>query len=305
MVLLIAPGVAGSQEREAPSRYDQLTAMLEAAPAALVLDFARSALQEMALAYAEEAQLARTDRRALARNRGLPRWSRTVDSYARHLEGLVAGLGEGARVALSRGPDGQPTLFLDSGPVVVSGPRISQPQVLEQRILGRFCALHPCDMLFAMQRPVSERPEPPRRRPPPVSVSWLFRSGAGPVCRGDGGLELWFDDNRELVRKRRLCSQLAGELSELATALADQRRRGAEIHWDALRVTPSAGGVADRVAFNRGGDVLRLSLPLLAADAALLEQAGPWLAAWADGEPGALVLRDAERLLGTETVPVR
>ena len=88
------------------SRFKQLATLLGKAPAPLPSDFARAALQEMIRAYAEEAELARMDRRALARNPGLPRWSRTVDSYSQHLSVVAAGMAMGARLPLRWIPSG-------------------------------------------------------------------------------------------------------------------------------------------------------------------------------------------------------
>ncbi len=298
MVLLSGPVRAQTEAVPPSSRFSQLAVILTAAPAPLPADFARTALQEMIRAYTEEAELARRDRRALKRNPGLPGWARTVESYAHHLHGVAAGLENEAGAAVTLGPTGQVILFLDSGPVVVSGPRISEPLVLEERILARFCTLHPCDALLAMHQPVQARPmPPPRRRTLPVAVSWRFDAHDGPVCRGDGGLELQFRNSRNLVDKRRLCTRVVRELNALAVALGDYRAKGVNIQWDTLRVKPLSGEVVDLVRLNRDGDQLLLMLPTLAAAPEIVDSARDWLAARSRAESGSWVLRDAGRFL--------
>jgi hypothetical protein len=301
LLLAAVPVIAQSEALPPGSRFVELAALLGKAPPPMPTDFARAALQEMIRAYAGEAELARRDRRARARNPGLPRWSRSVESYTRHLEGIYAGLRDESEIAIAVGPTGQVVLYLDSGPVVVSGPRISEPLVLETGILDRFCARHPCDALLAMHQPVQAPPphQPPKRRPVlPVSVSWVFGAGSGPRCRGDGGLELHFRDSRELVRKRRLCTRVVRELNELAAALESHHSRGVQIQWDVLRVQPLDGEVADLVRLNRDGEQLRVALPTLAAAPVIVAGAREWLAGRAGGESPSWVLRDADRYLG-------
>jgi hypothetical protein len=293
LLLFAAPLAVRPDDPPSASRFVQLAALLAKAPSPLPEDFARAGLAEMIQAYAEEADLALQDRRARARNPGLPRWSRNVASYALHLRDMAVGLDNGGHASISVGPGGQVLLFLDSGPVVVSGPRISEPGVLEERILRRFCARHPCESLLAMHRPVSAPPKPPSpvRALLPVSVSWVFNARGGPRCRGDGGLELQFRDSRELLRKRRLCTRVVRELNALAAALESRLTDGGVVQWEDLQVA------SDSVRLNRAGEQLRLDLPTLAAAPEIVSGARDWLAARAGGGDAGWVLNDAGRFL--------
>lgn len=304
LLVCVAQISAQPQQSSPGTRLGRLAAALHDAPFPMGTDFARCALQELAQVYADEARVARREVRTRVRNPDLPRWADSVEAYALRLAAIANALGDGSRVAVTLDPMGLVTLFVDQVPVVVSGPRISEPILLEERILGRFCALHPCDLLLAMHQPLEPRPTPPPGpdpRPRAVTTRWSFEARSGPVCRTESGLELHFRSTLDLPRKREFCTRLVRELHHLADALADYRAKGVRLDWEVVQVQPLADERFDRVNLNRNGEYLRRSLPTLAADPKLAHAAGDWLAARSRGETRPWVVWDAERLLGADT----
>lgn len=279
-----------------------LATELERAPADVRADLAGIALDELAAAYAQEALQARGDQRHDAADRELQRWADAVDRLAAHLATLAASVTSLTTVSIGVSPEHSLYLVIDGEPVVVNGPRTDRQAALEQRILERFCSLHPCASLFAGNSRIASLPA---RAPVPANPHWRFSDAAGPVCSSGDGLDFAFRDSSNLLHKRSVCTRAINELNTLAVAIAHHTASGARIEWNALVIRSAAAAGAHEVQVNSDGSTLRLPLrlPLLAAAPRLLSEARPWLAGRIDGRQHRVVIENAEQLLALDPTP--
>lgn len=279
-----------------------LATALERAPADVRADLAGIALDELAAAYAQEALQARGDQRHDAAERELQRWADAVDRLAVHLATLAESVTSLTAVSIGVGPEHSLYLVIDGEPVVVNGPRTDRQAALEQRILERFCGLHPCAQLFAGTSPIASLPS---HTPTPANPHWRFSDAAGPVCSSGDGLDFAFRDSDNLLHKRSVCTHAIDELHTLAGAIMQHIASGARIEWNALAIRSAAATGAHEVQVDSDGSTLRLPLrlPLLAAAPRLLSEARPWLAARSDGRQHRVVIENAEQLLALDPAP--
>lgn len=268
LFLLAAPVTAQSGVK-----LGDLAEALSGGPTYMQADFAWSAVYEMSLAFAEEAGDGRADLARHKNKRDLRRWTRNIQDYAEHLATIAEAITIDTPVSVGRDGGGQVQLVIAGRPIIVSGPRISEPGALEKRIIARFCGLHPCDAF----RPAVARSEPavasrPRRRT--VSTEWRFDGRGGALCVAANGIELRFADTDGLAAKRRWCRDLAVELEALAQRLAELSAN--TLDWKALAVLDD-DGIRTLVHLNKDGDYFEQYLPLLAADPRLLTRSHSWL----------------------------
>lgn len=306
-VLLAGLAAAAPAPAQPPAAAPPLAALagaLGGAPAVLRRDFARIALEELALAYAEEARRAREGRR-VAPSEGRPwRWIAGTEAFAAQLAASARALTPAMPVAIRLPPAEGVELLLAGRPVILSGPRIAEPDRLEARVLERFCARHDCEALLppaatasAPARAGGAGPDARSAPAPQVTAWWTFSDRGGPSCSTGDGLQFLFRDHRDLDRKRIACAQVARELRRLAHRLAALRERGVVVQWDAFSVDPLPGAAEQHVRLNRNGDYLRLPLPALARTRTLLRVALPWLRAVSRGRDYQQTLPHAEVLL--------
>jgi hypothetical protein len=301
LLVCTAPTRAQQAAHPAPAyRLNRLAANIADGPAMLRADLARIAIDELAMAYADEAARARRDKRRRAQQSDLWRWAAAVEGLAAEYSALAATITFDTPVEINVGPDDDLHLVVAGRSVVVGNPRMREQAAFEQRVIARFCELNLCrDLLDEPDLPVTATAAARRHAEP----QWSFSQQAGPVCSTDDGLEFQFRNMEDIGRKREACARVAAELNTLAMAIAQDVAGGIRVDWNRLVIQHLPDG-DEQVILNGEGDYLRLSLPLLVARQELINVVRPWLAAKVSGQRYTLVVLNAGRLLAPPGRPM-
>lgn len=280
------------------SRFERTALGLRDADPEWRAEFATTALDELAQAYAAEAALARGE--AIPEVDGgenggpvdtrLLGWSRAVERYAAQLGLVREDIALGFPVALDVLQERTLAITVAERRVILSHPRPDHQALLEQAVLERFCRGNLCEQLTAR----TDGPEPIPMSSATVRPAWTF-TGDGALC-SHRGVHLRFSAGAALPVARTTCQQLLVELALLDRELAWQRRHGVIVNWDALAVTATPGRTGHQVRLNDAGDTVLVTLPLLYSSAALLDQVRPWLRARAAGDRDATLELEAAAL---------
>ena len=251
-------------------------------------DFVWIALDEMHATYQQET--IELDAAGMPMTHPKARWMRATREYAQRLRASADNMTMETPVEIRVEAPGMLLLYVDAQVVEVSGPRIAEPNYMGQRIIDRYCEIHPCDSINA---------EPPAKETPPATVEaiWSFSAGRGPVCVTNNGLEFQFKDSRHLAHKRSACVQVAEQLNELSEALRNAATTGVRIDWLAVDIISTGAGRPEQVTLNGRGDYLLLSVPSLAASRPLQQISLAWLRARVQGDAIFQTFPHAEQLL--------
>lgn len=266
---------------------------LQSAPLALRSDFALAVLSELIPVYRREAVRARSDFQRASMKADSSRWAAAVDALVREMQLLLDGLLPETPVQVSA-PDAQ-TLYVivDGSPVLLTGPRVNENTLLEQRVLERFCSRNDCnDLIGDRQHEASVGGHSES------AALWRFNDPAGPVCASGDGLELQFRNDSKLQEKREACAQIIAELNVLANRLRSTIRRGKTVDWNRLVIQATSGTDLQRVVLNGEGDYVLMSLPSLQRAHTLFVQTLPWLAARVGDKRYNLVILNTDTKLG-------
>jgi hypothetical protein len=288
---------AAAREPDAASltpayQLDALAMSLADAPDTLRADLAYIAIDELAAAYASEADRARNEAGNQPGKRDLRRWANAVEDLALELSALAETVSGATPVQLGISPESSIYLIVDGKPVVVNGPRPREQAALEQRVVRRFCKLNPCDQLIDTDLVSQSSPAAPITAP-----HWSFSEEKGPICGTVDGLAFQFRSIENLRQKRQTCARVVAELYLLTTEIARHKAGGTHVEWNGLVIHGVPGEAQQLVQLNSDGDTLQLPLPSLAGKADLIELLLPWLAAKVNGVDHHLEVSDAERLL--------
>lgn len=270
------------------------------APSPLRADLAMIALEELAQAYHQEAQRARSDQARQPQDSGLRRWRMAVENLALELNQLAREITPYTPVQISVGADQSLALKIANRSVLLSNPRPREQVALEQRVLQRYCELNGCDPRidagYITTRPFATDAELSDQTTDSslagTTPQWRFNQHNGPICETEDGLEFQFRDLTGLSNKRLACKRIVSELRQLANALQNQ-----PIDWSALSIRGASQSALQRVVINYNGDELTLPLPALAASPQLFDMVHPWLAAQLRGQRYHLVIINAEWLM--------
>ncbi|MCC7410436.1 MAG: hypothetical protein IT495_02205 [Gammaproteobacteria bacterium] len=269
------------------------------------------ALEEMAAAYEAEARAAvTTETMDDDARRALAHWRASTHGYARDLRLLADSLDERSRVEIYIEPYGSLRLRLDGRQVIISHPRMLEPDPLAARIAMRFCEMAGCaDALRRADRdgaaPALAGDAGSATAPaaglapavPRVDATWSFSERLGPVLQTSAGLHFSFRDTEDLKRRKQVCLTLVHEIEELERALTMYRDRGLLIEWSQLRISPDSASGNQRVIVNHYGHSLVLHLPTLQRATRALDTVRPWLAARVEHRPVQMPPIEADRIL--------
>ncbi|HTT07803.1 MAG TPA: hypothetical protein VMH34_03315 [Gammaproteobacteria bacterium] len=275
------PKSARTQSSAAVEALARIGQTVQAGGADTQRDFARIALEEMISAYQNEAQQALAQppeppKRSRSPRVNQPkspaemaRWAARTSAYAEWLGRLLEGLNAAAddvRVLA----EGRRTLRLLIGAtsVVVSGPRINEPQLLAAPIVRRACLeMSICDV---------QEGEVGEETFPIGAGEWSFTQDQGAVLQIKPGLRFVFPDAVRLADRQKRCLALAQALKSLARELKDRWLFDARMELDDLAVLEGGG---DHVEIYLGAEsgALPVESPLLQTRPQLLREALPWL----------------------------
>lgn len=270
---------------EALSRFQRTAVALQGAEPEVRGQFASAALNELLEIYIAESDLARSEALADGGEKKLYAWSLAVDRYANSLETVLFDIDQGHSVEIGLRREASIALRVNSRQIMLTHPRHSQQFAYEQRVLLEFCRLRDCERLTESRIPLRLPLYSDASAPQP---SWVFTEN-DTVCAFDG-IEVFFDSVEGLAGLRNACQQFFQEVSDLLTEISWQQLHGAAIEWDTLTIRPTPGQTEHFVRLNTPGDTVLASLPMLYANAGLLQQLAPWLRDRSRGQDASLVL---------------
>ncbi|GEM_PF-2722765 len=244
-------------------------------------DFARIALEEMIAAYQSEADQAlippaeppKHGRRPRANQPKSPaemeRWAARTSAYADWLGRLLEGLDAAGDVQVLAGEGRALRLLIGATTVVVSGPRINEPQLLAAPIVRRACLeLSICD---AQEGVAVEETFPIG------AGQWSFAQDQGAVLQIKPGLKFVFPNAERLRDREKRCMALARALKSLARELKDRWLFDARMELEELAVLEGGAGGGAEIYLGAESGTLPVDSPLLQNQAGLLREALPWL----------------------------
>ena len=288
--------VVGAQVTDVPgdevgTRFARTAAYLQGAdpqPAELTqmrADFAATALGNLASAYALEAERARQESPEQEGSAALLAWSRAVERYAAGLQLLLEDIELGFPVDLVQDEKGPLGVRVADRTVILSHPRLDQQDLYEQQVLADFCSRQRCAQFTVPQTEVESIPLSAGR----VRPAWAF-TGDGALC-SYRGVHVRFGLRADLASARSTCEQFMVELMTLTHELAWQRRHGVHPDWGELTIAAVPHRPMHQVRLNDRGDVLLVTLPIMASSPGLLSAVRPWLEVrLGGGEPAPLEL---------------
>ncbi len=270
---------------KALSRFQRTAAALQSAEPEVRGQFASAALNALLEIYIAESDLARSEAQGEDGKRRLYAWSLAVDRYANSLETVLLDIDQGHSVEIGLRREASIALRVNSRQIMLTHPRHSQQFAYEQRVLLEFCRLRDCERFTESRIPLRLPLYSDASAPQPT---WVF-SETDTVCAFDG-IEVFFDSMAGLAGLRSACQQFFQEVSDLLTEISWQQLHGAAIEWDALEIRPTPGQTEHFVRLNTPGDTVLASLPMLYANAGLVQQLAPWLRDRSRGQGASLVL---------------
>jgi hypothetical protein len=243
-------------------------------------EFARVSLEEMGGAFHAEAEKAfeyRPDPGKPGNEQKDPRkWASATEGYAGRLFGLSESIMSGAVVDVRVEQEGTVLLIIDGSTVIVSGPNIAKPEILENRIIDRVCLDPSCDSLATATFDPNYTPS--------VSGRWSYTDTQSPVYATSNGLNFLFEDSSNLTAKEAACSAIANELASIVTAIRNLLWQKQSVDWNAIAVRPDATDATTQVLrINPNGDFVKLALPQLVQVPYVLQSALPWVRSQVEG----------------------
>jgi len=268
------PGVPGALAQTGNrSRFERTVLHVQMSGASLRAEFARTALRELASVLSAEVDLVEGELADSAQAAKLRGWAAAVRQYQAELARLQADIEQGYEVQLAPGDGGGMEVRVDRRTIIATHPRPGHQALLEQAILGHFCASQDCEQFTAAAVSQDIAPIPVSRGD--VRPNWQFGPD-GPVCE-HRSLALHFSDSSGIARFRGLCQQFLQEAVRLVDEIAWQQRHEVTVQWSGLAISASPGRPEHVVRLNSTGDSVLLTIPLIHSTEGLLNMLVPWL----------------------------
>ena len=278
-----------------PSAFVQLAATVSKAPAAERAAFARTAILTMADQYWQEVGKVRSQSHLDPKRRlKASRWSAATLEYLDGLYNTADLINEYTLVEIMPGVGDSVNLIVDGAPVVLSGPRISDPDALGQEIVKEYCRLRPCvlDRFVGHETKRSVRDVPGDAR-----SGWSFADGAGTTFVTDDGIHFMFTSVQNRERKQKAALALTHDVRKIAAALMDVSDQGYAIDWERIRLEDSPVAGEHKLVVNRRGDYLPLRVQSLGQSTAFFRTSLSWIKARVEGRDLTLYVPRAELVL--------
>jgi hypothetical protein len=242
-------------------------------------EFARISLEEMAAAFQQEAQRAldtKPDpRKPVDKDRDPRKWAAGTNSFAGRLFALADAVRTGATVAIRVEQEGSIVLTINGSEVIVSGPNIDKPQILEKRITDRVCLDPDCQTLATADSGFGSGS---------IGGRWSFADANAPVFVTNNGLNFLFEDRDNLSGKERACTELGAELDAVVQSIKNLLWQHQTVDWSALSVREDSMDATEQILrVNNNGDFVKLSLPRLVKAPYVLQSAMPWVRSQVEG----------------------
>lgn len=242
-------------------------------------EFARIALEEMAAAFQQEAERALETKpdpsKPVDKDHDPHKWAAGTNAFAGRLFALADAVSTGATVDINIEQEGTVILTVDGSAVIVSGPYIDKPQIIEKRITDRVCLDPGCQSLATADYGFGSGT---------IGGRWSFSDTNAPVFVANNGLNFLFEDKNNLAEKERACAELGAELDNVVQSIKNLLWQHQTVDWSALAVREDNMDATEQILrVNKNGDFVKLSLPRLVKAPYVLQSAMPWVRSQVEG----------------------
>lgn len=318
LALIAALGWISARGAELTPAFAALVRQVQTSDTSTRATFARIALTSMAEAYEQELSRPGVASKRPGKAADAARWRAEIAQIATELRQRAASVETALRIALAQdGPDSV-RLIIDGRNVILQGPRIDAPEVLEARIVAQACLYIACREVAAVPALAQSETPPDFARPTenaanPVLAAgdwpllpqaaatvagvWFSLPQGGAVFRSHNGLNFQFSDSANFIDRARLCERLASDFEALAQGIKFADQQGWPVMSASLSLGATEGGLT-LLSLNPLGDAVRLRIQEVSIMARLLPVAGAWLTARAQGVDSQHYFPNAEQLLG-------
>ena len=261
------------------SRLIHLARQIQQADPARKYDFLLITLQQMADAYAEEAEKV-----ALEKHKTLKKHAKAVHwqySSYRYLDSIEAAI---LQLDVEENPDFFISkqnriivLFTDHPPVVVSGPNNGSHKRMEKNIVEQFCTIYDCSEYFKSVAKDQNRQEQSENISE-FGGTWNIQRDFKGVFVSDTGVSCSFKDLKNRTAKEQWMAELHQELILVLDALKKATHKGFSINWSLLKLEPlPLTDNACKLLIDQQQSYIKVNVPILFNNPELFERLIPWL----------------------------
>ncbi len=218
-------------------------------------EFTRVSLNEMSSSYREESIRARHERLPGEKKRQkLYRWSYSTLEYAHYLQKISDSIDDETQIILNVGNTGELLFIINGLPLIVNGPLINRPDILEKSIINTFCSFKNCDLEY----PLVQRE--PIKKSINIKAEWRMDEKNKPEYVTNDGLHFIFSNIKNRSHKQELCLNIIKELRLIVYALKEASDKGIFVDWNSINIELDAKDSNSRLVINDFGDALTLNL---------------------------------------------
>jgi len=245
-----------------------------------LVEFTKISLNQMSFLYEEESKRARRKNTISKKKRQkLNSWSYTTLNHARYLQEISDSIDIETPIELHIINAGELLFMISGQPIIVNGPLINSPNILEQRIINTICNYKYCDLEF----PWLERE--PSLKIIMVKAEWRMDEKKQPEYVTNDGLHFIFNDIKNRTRKEEICLSIIKELKLIVYALKETSDKGIFIDWDSIHMESDAEGIYHSLIINAFGDAVTVNMSELTKKPQLTQLTMPWIKAKVEKKP--------------------
>lgn len=218
-------------------------------------DFALISLNQMLASYIDALEHAKqADYNSSKKRLKLARWQRATARLTKELETKIQLIEEGDDFTLFVDRKDQVIILIQGNPILITGPDGRDAEI-EKIVLELYCNTWDCSALEIREEEVEQETTP-------AAGAWSFADMKRPAYIAMDKVRCQYNDFTDKKTKAALCEQLALELQQFESALA-QARRKYSIDWESIITHPPKAGLDQYFVINPNGHYIRIQSPLL------------------------------------------
>ncbi len=269
----------GTEINLTQSRLIHLAQQIQQADPARKYDFLLITLQQMANAYAEEAEkVALEKQKTLKKHAKAVHWQYSSYRYLDSIESAIVQLDieENPDFFISK-QNRIVVLFTDQPPVVVSGPNNGSHKRMEKNIVEQFCVIYDCSEYFksnSENNSLQEQLEDPGE----FGGIWNIQRDFKGLFESDTGISCSFKSLKNRTAKEQWMAALHQELILILDALKKATSKGVIVNWPLLKLEPlPLTDNAYKLLINQQKSYIKVNVPVLFHNPELFRRLSPWL----------------------------
>lgn len=239
-----------------------------------LIDFAKIALQEMAIANEDEAIKSNDEILDNPDNRKkLYRWTHSTLEYAKYLHIVSDSINELTPLEINTDSNGELLIIIDNQPFFIISPSLHDPEMLDQKIIDAVCQTRDCQLdLIGFE-------EEPDTKTIVIEADWQLNDRSRPEYVTVDGLHFIFNDIKNRSDKQNACLKIIKELQLVTDLLTQAHEDGLYIDWEYINVLQVGDKERYKLVMNRAGESILIEAVELAKLPELAELVSPWLKA--------------------------